>query len=319
MDHPELVTIFGGSGFVGTQIVQELARAGYRVRVAVRRPDLAGHLRPLGGVGQVVPMQANVRYPASIAAAVRGASVVINLAAVGVEKGKQRFRAVNVTGARRVAEAAKAAGVKTFIHMSVIGADPNSPSFFARSRALGEAEVRAAFPGAIIFRPSVIFGADDEFFNKLGLIARMLPVMPLFGGKTQFQPVYVGDVAEAFAQAVTGSLKAGKIYELGGPEVLTNRTIVERVLRYTNRSNPILPLPGFVGRLLAFPMGILPKPLVTGEQVTLLGIDNVVSHEAVKEKRTLQGMGITPRPLDAVLPSYIWRFSANGQFDRQTA
>ena len=319
MDHPELVTIFGGSGFVGTQIVQELARAGYRVRVAVRRPDLAGHLRPLGGVGQVVPMQANVRYPASIAAAVRGASVVINLAAVGVEKGKQRFRAVNVTGARRVAEAAKAAGVKTFIHMSVIGADPNSPSFVARSRALGEAEVRAAFPGAIIFRPSVIFGADDEFFNKLGLIARMLPVMPLFGGKTQFQPVYVGDVAEAFAQAVTGSLKAGKIYELGGPEVLTNRTIVERVLRYTNRSNPILPLPGFVGRLLAFPMGILPKPLVTGEQVTLLGIDNVVSPEAVKEKRTLQGMGITPRPLDAVLPSYIWRFSANGQFDRQTA
>ena len=319
MDHPELVTIFGGSGFVGTQIVQELARAGYRVRVAVRRPDLAGHLRPLGGVGQVVPMQANVRYPASIAAAVRGASVVINLAAVGVEKGKQRFRAVNVTGARRVAEAAKAAGVKTFIHMSVIGADPNSTRFFARSRALGEAEVRAAFPGAIIFRPSVIFGADDEFFNKLGLIARMLPVMPLFGGKTQFQPVYVGDVAEAFAQAVTGSLKAGKIYELGGPEVLTNRTIVERVLRYTNRSNPILPLPGFVGRLLAFPMGILPKPLVTGEQVTLLEIDNVVSPEAVKEKRTLQGMGITPRPLDAVLPSYIWRFSANGQFDRQTA
>jgi NADH dehydrogenase len=319
MDHPELVTIIGGSGFVGTQIVQELARAGYRVRVAVRRPDLAGHLRPLGGVGQVVPMQANVRYPESIAAAVRGASVVINLAAVGVEKGRQRFRAVNVTGARRVAEAAKAAGVKTFIHMSVNGADENSPSLFARSRAMGEAEVRSVFPSAIIFRPSVIFGAGDEFFNKLGFIARMLPVMPLFGGKTKFQPVYVGDVAEAVAEAVKGNLKAGKTYELGGPEVLTNRALVEKVLAGANRRNPILPLPGAIGQLLAFPMGILPNPLITGEQVTLLGIDNVVSPEAVKEKRTLQGIGITPRPIDAVLPSYIWRFSPNGQFDRQTA
>ena len=319
MDHPELVTIFGGSGFVGTQIVQELARAGYRVRVAVRRPDLAGHLRPLGGVGQVVPMQANVRYPDSIAAAVRGAAIVINLAAVGVEKGKQRFRAVNVTGARRVAEAAKAAGASTFIHMSVNGADAHSPSLFARSRAMGEAEVQAAFPSAIIFRPSVIFGAGDAFFNKLGLIARMLPVMPLFSGATQFQPVYVGDVAEAVAQAAMGNLKAGKTYELGGPDVLTNRQIAERVLAAANRSNPILPLPSFVGRLLALPMGLLPKPLITGEQITLLGIDNVVSPEASKEKRTLQGMGITPRPLDAVLPSYIWRFSPNGQFDRQTA
>jgi NADH dehydrogenase len=289
------------------------------VRVGVRRPDLAGHLRPLGGVGQVVPMQANVRYPDSIAAAVRGASVVINLAAVGVEKGKQRFRAVNVTGARRVAEAAKAAGVKTLVHMSVIGADERSPSLFARSRAMGETEVRAAFPSAIIMRPSVIFGAGDEFFNKLGFISRMLPIMPLFGGKTRFQPVYVGDVAEAFAQAVRGDLEAGKTYELGGPDVLTNRELVEQVLRGANRRNPILPLPSFVGQLLALPMGILPRPLVTGEQVTLMGIDNVVSAEASTDKRTLEGMGITPRPLDAVLPSYIWRFSANGQFDRQTA
>jgi uncharacterized protein YbjT (DUF2867 family) len=319
MDHPELVTIFGGSGFVGTQIVQELARAGYRVRVAVRRPDLAGHLRTVGGVGQVVPMQANLRNAESIAAAVRGASVVINLAAVGVEKGKQRFRAINVMGARRVAEAAKAAGANTLIQMSVIGAEPNSPSLFARSRAMGEAEVVAAFPSAIIFRPSVIFGVGDEFFNKLGLLSRMLPVMPLFGGKTKFQPVYVGDVAEAVAQAVMGRLKAGRVYELGGPEVLANRTLVERVLRDANRSNPILPLPSFVGRILAFPMGIMPKPLVTGEQITLLGIDNVVSAEAIKDKRTLPGMGIVPRPIDAVLPSYIWRFSANGQFDRQTA
>jgi uncharacterized protein YbjT (DUF2867 family) len=319
MDHPELVTIFGGSGFVGTQIVQVLARAGYRIRVAVRRPDLAGHLRPLGAVGQIVPMQANVRNADSVMAAVRGASIVINLAAVGVEKGKQRYRAINVMGARRVAEAAKAAGAHTLVHMSVIGADEASPSLFARSRAMGEAEVRAVFPSAIIMRPSVVFGPEDEFFNKLGMISRMLPVMPLFGGKTKFQPVYAGDVAEAFGQAVMGNLKAGKVYELGGPEVLTNRELVERVLSYANRKNPILPLPLGVGKLLAFPMGILPKPLITGEQVTLLGIDNVVSAEASKDKRTLAGMGIAARALDTVLPSYLWRFSPNGQFDRQTA
>lgn len=319
MDHPELVTIFGGSGFVGTQVVQLLARAGYRVRVAVRRPDLAGHLRPLGTVGQVVPMQANLRNAQSVMAAVRGASIVINLAAIGIEKGKQRFRAINVTGARRVAEVSKAAGVRTLIQMSVLGADENSPSLFARSRAMGEAEVKAVFPEAIIFRPSLVFGTDDSFFNKLGLIARMLPVMPLFGSKTKFQPVYVGDVAEAIAAAAAGHLKAGKTYELGGPDVLTNRELVERVLRETNRSNPIVPLPAFVGELLAFPMGILPNPLVTSEQVKLLQIDNVVSAEATRDKRTLPGIGIVPRPLDAVLPSYIWRFSPNGQFDRQTA
>lgn len=319
MNQPELVTIFGGSGFVGTQLVQVLARAGYRVRVAVRRPDLAGHVRPLGAVGQVLPMQANLRNRDSVAAAVRGASVVINLAAVGIEKGKQRFRAINVTGARNVAEAAKAAGVSTLIQMSVLGADEASESLFARSRAMGEAAVKAAFPSAIIFRPSIVFGPGDEFFNKLGLLARMLPVLPLFGGKTQFQPVYVGDVAEAIAEAVKGNAKAGKVYELGGPEVLTHRALLERVLRDTNRSNPILPLPSFIGAILAFPMGILPKPLVTGEQIKLLGIDNVVSAEAGKEKRTLAALGITPRPLDAVLPSYLWRFSPNGQFDRQTA
>jgi uncharacterized protein YbjT (DUF2867 family) len=319
MNQPELVTIFGGSGFVGTQIVQVLARAGHRIRVAVRRPDLAGHLRTLGGVGQIGLMQANVRDANSVAAAVRGASIVINLAAVGVEKGKQRFNAVNVAGARRIAEAAKAAGVHTLVHMSVIGADAGSPSLFARSRQAGEGAVRAVFPSAIIMRPSVVFGPQDEFFNKLGMISRMLPVMPLFGGRTKFQPVYVGDVAEAFGKAVEGELKAGKTYELGGPDVLTNRELVERVLRNANRRNPILPLPTVVGKILAFPMGILPNPLITGEQVTLLGIDNVVSAEATKEKRTLAAMGIVARPLDAVLPSYLWRFSANGQFDRQTA
>ena len=319
MDHPELVTIFGGSGFVGTQVVQLLARAGYRIRVAVRRPDLAGHVKPLGSVGQVVPIQANVRNKESVAAAVRGAGIVINLAAIGIEKGKQRFRAVNVAGARNVAEAAAASGVRTLVQMSALGADANSPSLFARSRAMGEAEVRAHFPDAIIIRPSVIFGVGDDFFNTLGQIARMLPVMPLFGGKTKFQPVYVGDVAEAVAAAARGEAKAGTTYELGGPEIVSNRELTERVLRYTNRSNPILPLPAGVGTLLAIPMGLMPKPLLTGDRVRLLGLDNVVSDAAMAEGRTLASLGIVPRPLDAVLPSYLWRFSPNGQFDRQTA
>lgn len=319
MENPGLVTIFGGSGFVGTQIVQLLARAGFRVRVAVRRPDLAGHVKPLGGVGQIMPMQANVRDRDSVIAAVRGADIVINLSAIGIEKGKQRFSAINVDGARNVAEAAAAAGARRLLQMSVLGAHPGSPSRFARSRAEGEAAVLEAFPGAIIFRPSVIFGPGDDFFNKLGFIARMLPVMPLFGGRTKFQPVYVGDVAEAIAAAAAGAGEPGTVYELGGPDVLTQRQLTERVLSETNRTNPILPLPAGIGRLLAFPMSILPKPLITDDQITLLGIDNVVSAEARADGRTLAAFGVTARPLEAVLNTYMWRFSANGQFDRQTA
>ncbi|MEQ1770923.1 MAG: complex I NDUFA9 subunit family protein [Devosia sp.] len=319
MEQPQVVTIFGGSGFVGTQLVQRLARAGYRIQVAVRRPDLAGHLRPLGGVGQVVLVQANLRNKDSVMAAVRGASVVVNLAAIGLERGKQRFRAVNATGARNVAEAAKAAGAVRLVHMSVLGADANSQSVFARSRALGEEVVREVFPAVTIIRPSIIFGNGDGFFSKIGGLARLLPVLPLFGGKTKFQPVYVGDVAEALALAVTGEAKQGAVYELGGPEVLTQRALYERTLAVTNRRNPILPLPRFVGALLAIPAGLLPNPVITRDQITLLGVDNIVSDEAARQKRTLEGLGIVPRPLEAILPSYMWRFSPNGQFDRQTA
>jgi uncharacterized protein YbjT (DUF2867 family) len=319
MNTPELVTVFGGSGFVGTQIVQLLARAGYRVRVAVRRPDLAGHLRPLGGVGQIVLVQANLRNADSVMAAAKGADHVVNLVGVGIERGKQRFRAVNAAGARNVAEAARAAGVQRLVHMSVLGADEHSSSIFVRSRALGEEMVRAAFPGAVIVRPSIVFGNGDEFFNKLGFVARMFPVIPLFGGKAKFQPVYVGDVAEAVVAAVRGDARAGATYELGGPQVLTHRAMVERVLTETNRKNIILPLPRFIGSILAFGMSWLPNPLVTRDQIKLLGIDNVVSAEAIAEKRTLADFDITPRPLDAVLPAYMWRFNKHGQFDRQTA
>jgi NADH dehydrogenase len=318
-DSPQIVTVFGGSGFVGTQLVQALARKGWRVRVAVRRPDLAGHLRPLGDVGQVMPIQANVRNADSVRRAVHGASAVVNLVAVGFQRGAQRFAAVNVDGAETVAQAAKAAGATTLTHMSILGADPDSASDFARSRAQGEAAVVAAFPKAVITRPSLIFGKDDSFFNMMGSMARVLPVMPLIGGKTKFQPVYVGDVADALAIAAGGGVKGGRVYELGGPEVVTHKELLEIILRETMRNNLLLPLPEGIARLIALPAQLLPTPLITPDQVRLLQVDNVVSPAAAKDGRTLAAFGISPTPMDAILPTYLWRFRRHGQFDRIAA
>ncbi len=320
MEPNNLVTIFGGSGFVGTQVVQLLARAGYRVRVAVRRPDLAGHVKPLGNVGQVMPIQANVRNLESVQRAVRGAGTVINLVGIGHEAGRQRFRAVHTMGARNVAEAARQAGVTTLVHMSALGADPESPSAYARSKALGEAEVQAAFRNAIIIRPSIIFGQDDTFFNKHGSLARFLPVLPVIGAKAKAQPIYVGDVAEAFLGAVQGKVKPGRVYELGGPETETQLQLVQRVMAETQRRNLLLPIPAGLGKLLALPFAFLPwAPLLTADQVELLQIDNVVSEAARKDKRTLAAFGVQPTAMDAILESYLWRFMKNGQFDRQAA
>jgi NADH dehydrogenase len=320
MDSNNLVTIFGGSGFVGTQVVQLLARAGYRIRVAVRRPDLAGHVKPLGNVGQVMPIQANLRNLASVQRAVQGAGTVINLVGIGFESGRQRFRAVHVTGARNVAEAARQAGVTALVHMSALGADPQSHSAYARSKALGEAEVLAAFRNAVIIRPSIIFGQGDSFFNKHGSIARFLPVLPVIGAKAKAQPVYVGDVAEAFLGAVQGKVKPSRVYELGGPEVETQLQLVKRVLAETQRNNLLVPVPAGIGKLIALPFAILPwRPLLTADQVELLQIDNVVSEQAKQEKRTLGAFGVQPTAMDAILESYLWRFMKNGQFDRQTA
>lgn len=317
--HLPLVTIFGASGFVGSQVVQVLARRGYRIRAAVRRPDLAGHLRPLGDVGQVVPIQANLRFPESVARAIEGAGVVINLVGVGIERGPQRFESVNVDGARTVARAAAAAGAEVLVHQSILGADRDSPSAFARSRARGEEAVREAFPDAVITRPSLIFGEGDGYFTQMASLARMLPLMPLIGGRTKFQPVYVGDVADAIAAAVRGEARPGRTYELGGPEVLTQKELLRLVLRETHRSNPLVPVPAGLARLMALPMQLLPRPMLTADRVTLLHIDNVVSAEAEAERRTLQGLGVVPTPLAAILPSYLWRFRPHGQFDRQPA
>ena len=317
---PKLVTVFGGSGFVGTQIVQQLAQHGHRVRVAVRRPDLAGHLKTLGTVGQIMPVQANIRYPASIQRAVAGADIVINLTGIGYERGKQTFAAVHVEGAGAIAQAARAAGVKALVHMSALGADTAAGvSAYAASKLAGEAAVFKAFPEAVVFRPSIMFGHDDGFFNLLGALSRFFPVLPLIGGDTRFQPAYVADVAAAFVLAGEGKAKPGKIYELGGPQIETHRQLMERVQREAQRNRPMLVLPAGTAKLLAWPLKFLPfAPLLTSDQVELLGSDNVVSDAAIKDKRTFAGLGIVPVSMDTILPTYLWRFRKHGQFDKAT-
>ncbi|MEX1179928.1 MAG: complex I NDUFA9 subunit family protein [Cucumibacter sp.] len=313
------VTIFGGSGFVGRRLVQLLARRDWRIRVAVRRPDLAGHVRPLGRVGQIAPVQANVRYPESVAAAISGADVVINLTGILNETGRQKFRAVHTMGAKNVAAAAKAAGVKRLVHMSALGADENSPSAYQRSKALGEAEVLAAFKDAVVLRPSIQFGEGDGFFTRFATLARWLPVLPLIGGNTRFQPVHVGDVAEALARAAEGMVKDGKVYELGGPDTETMADLIRRILRETGRHNPLLPMPRALASFGAAFTGLLPHPLLTRDQVTQLYIDNVVSDGASRQKRTFQAFGIDAATMEAILPTYLWRFRPHGQFDRPGA
>jgi len=311
----ELVTVFGGSGFIGRHVVRALARRGYRVRAAVRRPDLAGHLQPLGAVGQIHAVQANIRNRASIDRAVAGASAVVNLIGILYESGKQSFDAVQSFGPGAVAAAAREAGIDRMVHLSAIGADEASDSEYARSKAAGEAAVKASLPGAIILRPSIVFGPEDDFFNRFGAMARMSPVLPLIGGgKTRFQPVFVGDVAETVARGVDGTLTAGTPYELGGPEVRTFRELMEFILAETDRKRLLVPLPFELARLQASFLQILPNPLLTVDQVRQLAHDNVVSEAAIKDGRTLEGIGIHPSAMETVVPTYIARYRKAGQF-----
>ncbi|UYN98867.1 MAG: complex I NDUFA9 subunit family protein [Devosia sp.] len=316
---PKLVTVFGGSGFVGTHLVQLLARQGHRIRVAVRRPDLAGETRMFGSVGQVVPVQANIRNLASVERAVAGADIVVNLVGIGFSRGAQSFEAVHVEGAANVARAAAQAGVRTLVHMSALGVEKAAEvSAYADSKLRGEAAVAAAFPGAIILRPSLMFGKGDGFFNLMGTLARLFPVMPLVSGETLFQPVYVGDVAEALAKSTKGEVKPGRIYELGGPLVESHKLLMQRILREAGRNRPLLPVPAGLMKFKAACLSILPfRPLITADQVDLLGVDNVVSDAAKKDKRTLSAFGIAPTGMDEVLPTYMWRFRRHGEFDRE--
>jgi NADH dehydrogenase len=315
----KLVTIFGGSGFVGRHVVRALCKRLYRIRVAVRRPELAGHLQPLGRVGQVHAVQANVRYPASVEAAVRDADVVINLVGVLFERGAQRFAAVHTAGAEAVARAAAARGAG-MIHMSAIGADPESTSAYGRSKAAGEAAVLSVVPAATVFRPSIQFGPEDDFFNRFGALARMLPALPLIGGGgTRFQPVFVGDVATAVANAVDRKVRPGTTYELGGPEVFTFKELMQYILATVERKRLLLPAPFAIAKLQARVLQFLPTPLLTPDQVEMLRYDNVVSEQAKRDGRTLEGLGIEPAAVAAVVPSYLWRFRRAGQFSNRPA
>jgi NADH dehydrogenase len=315
-DTPKLVTIFGGSGFVGRYVVRELVNRGYRVRVAVRRPDLAGFLQPIGNVGQIQLVQANLRYRNSIDAAVKGSDVVINLVGILAESGRQKFDAVQAFGARAVAEACRAEKAK-LIHMSAIGADVDSASGYGETKGRGEQSVREVVKDAIIIRPSIVFGQEDEFFNRFGAMARFAPALPLIGGgTTRFQPVYVGDVAEAFALAVEGKVPAGKTYELGGPQTPTFRECLELLLKEIGRKKMLVSLPWFVAGMMGKALGWLPGAPITSDQVEMLKTDNVVSDEAIKQKRTLEGIGITPTPMAAILPTYLVQYRPHGQFTK---
>lgn len=312
-----LVTVFGGSGFLGRHVVRTLARRGWRIRAAVRRPDLAGHLQPLGTVGQIQPVQANLRYRRSVDAAVAGADAVVNLVGILAPSGRQSFDAVQAFGARAVAEAARGAGIATLVHVSAIGADAASKSDYARTKAAGEAAVLETVPGAVILRPSIVFGPEDGFFNRFADMARFAPMLPLIGGgATLFQPVYVDDVAEAVARGLEGGAVAGATYELGGPDVVSFRRCLEMVLAETGRQRPLLPIPFGVAERLAGLTDWLPGAPITRDQVELLKSDNVVSEAATAAGRTLAGLGIKPHTLASVLPTYLYRYSRHGQFDR---
>jgi NADH dehydrogenase len=315
-----LVTVFGGSGFIGRNVVRALAKRDYRVRVAVRRPELAGHLQPLGRVGQIHAVQANVRYPSSVEAAMRDSHVAINLVGILAKSGAQTIDAVQVRGAETIAKAAAGTGA-SMVHVSAIGANDRSSAQYARSKANGEKAVLAALPSATIMRPSVVFGPEDQFTNRFAALARMSPALPLIGGgATRMQPVYVGDVATAIADAVDGKARGGATYELGGPEVLTMREIMETILGITDRDRMLVSLPFGLARLQSLFLQFAPGALkLTPDQVELLRSDNVVSQTAKDNGLTLEGLGITPDSLEAVAPNYLWRFRPAGQFQRTNA
>jgi uncharacterized protein YbjT (DUF2867 family) len=319
-----LATVFGGSGFIGRYIVRAFAQAGWRVRAAVRRPDLAGFLRPYGVVGQVEPVQANVRFPDSVAAALEGAEVVVNASGVKRETGRQRFDAVHALGSEAIGRAAAAAGARALVHISGLGADAHSQNAYIASKGRGEEAVRAAFADAAILRPSVVFGPEDAFFNRFAELSRLLPVLPAFAeGTAKLQPVYVADVALAVAKALDGGLKPGTTYELGGPETMTLIEAMTLALRIAERRRYIAPLPYTLSRWMAHAteiasaatLGLFPEALTTTrDQVDLLRVDNVVAAAAIAEGRSFAGLGIEPRGPEAILPLYLTRYRKSGQF-----
>jgi NADH dehydrogenase len=313
----KLVTIIGGSGFVGRYIARRMAKEGWRVRVAVRRPNEALFVRPYGVVGQVEPVACNIRDDASVRAVLRGADAVVNCVGVLNSVGANTFDAVQAEGAGRVARIAAELGVQRLVQISAIGADAQSDSAYARSKAEGEAAVQAAFPTAVILRPSIIFGTEDQFFNRFAGMTRMGPVLPVVGGNTRFQPVYVDDVAQAAVKAVTGDVAPG-VYELGGPEVDTFRGLMGRMLKVIQRRRAVVNMPFFLASVMGFgfdmvqgvTLGLIQNKMITRDQVKNLKRDNVVSPGA----KGFADLGITPTAMEAVLPEYLWRYRPSGQY-----
>ncbi|MEO0498366.1 MAG: complex I NDUFA9 subunit family protein [Pseudomonadota bacterium] len=313
----KLVTVFGGSGFVGRYVCGELAKRGYRVRAAVRRPDLAQHLQPLAPAGQIQAVQANLRYRWSVDRAVEGADHVINLVAILAESGKQTFDAVQAFGARAVAEACREKGVG-LTHVSAIGADVNSRADYGRTKGEAEQAVIETVPSANIIRPSIIFGAEDAFFNRFAKMATLSPIIPLIGAGTKFQPVYVDDVAKAIVNAMEASMASlgqpGKIYEVGGPEVKTFRELIEQMLTVINRKPGIANIPFPIAMLQGKILGLLPNAPITADQVEMLKTDNIVSADAKAENRTLSDLGVSATSLASVLPNYLYVYRDKGQY-----
>lgn len=311
----KLVTVFGGSGFVGRYIVRRLAKEGWRVRVAVRDPNLAGFVKPYGVVGQVEPLFCNIRDDASVRAVTQGADVVVNCVGVLDERGRNTFAAVQSQGAGRIARIAAEQGVARMVHISAIGASASSASAYARTKAAGEAAVLAEFPGAMILRPSIIFGTEDQFFNRFAGMSRLGPVLPVVGAATRFQPVYVDDVAQAAVLGVLGQAKG--TFELGGPDVRTFRELMQQMLAVIQRRRLVVNIPFAVARLMAFSFdmgrvitGGLVKGPLTRDQVRNLAVDNVVAADA----QGFAALGIVPTAMASVLPDYLWRFRPSGQY-----
>jgi len=307
-----IVTIFGASGFLGRHTVRALAKDGWRIRAASRYPQLAEFLRPMGMVGQIQPFKANIANDAEVRAAVRGADAVVNL--VGTMKGGltgSGFDNVNTAGAETVAKAAAEAGVGQLIHLGALGVSAEAESHYARSKAAGEDAVRAAFPRATILKPSILFGPEDGFFNRFANMARFSPILPLIGGGTRFQPAFVGDVAAAIKVCLARTDDDGAAFELGGPGVYTMREIMDLILTVVMRRRLLLPVPLAVARIATYPMLLVPNAPLTPDQVRLLGVDNVVGEGAAG----FAALGIHPESVDAILPTYLWRFRRTGQFE----
>ena len=307
-----LVTVIGGSGFVGRYVVQQLAERGFRLRVVMRNPDTAAFLKPLGDLGQIELQRGNIQSDSDMARAFDGAAAGVNLVGILAESGGQRFAAVQADGSGRAARAAAAAGCSAFVQVSAIGADPASPAAYARSKAAGEAVVRAAFPTAVILRPSIVFGPEDQFFNRFAAMARLAPVMPVIAGKTQFQPVYVGDVAAAVVASLTSATAAGRTFELGGPRRYAFRDLLAMIVAGTRQSRPLVEVPDAIARLMGMAGDWLPFLPMTSDQFAMLQHDNV----ADPALPGLVELGITPTPVEAIVPAMLERYRPSGRFNR---